>query len=159
MSRRNWKRVTPNSLRDALRLCKDHALEKKNLSVERIADLMGITADLLYKWLSNGRLPAMLIPSYEHICGIDFVTRWLAASAGRLLISVPTGRNASATDMQALQEVLNTAVGQLLQFHAGKSEAHDTLAAIQQAMEGLAWHRGNVEKHLAPEFDFQEDQQ
>ena len=60
MSRRNWKRVTPNSLRDALRLCKDHALEKKNLSVERIADLMGITADVLYKWLSNGRMPAML---------------------------------------------------------------------------------------------------
>ena len=159
MSRRNWKRVTPNSLRDALRLCKDHALEKKNLSVERIADLMGITADLLYKWLSNGRMPAMLIPSYEHICGIDFVTRWLAASAGRLLISVPTGRKASATDMQTLQEVLNTAVGQLLQFYAGKTEAPDTLAAIQQAMEGLAWHRGNVEKHLTPELDFQEDQQ
>ena len=158
MSRRNWKRVTPNSLRDALRLCKDHALEKKSLSVERIADLMGITADLLYKWLSNGRMPAMLIPSYEHICGIDFVTRWLAASAGRLLISVPAGRKASATDMQALQEVLNTAVGQLLQFYAGKTEAPDTLAAIQQAMEGLAWHRGNVEKHLTPELDFQEEQ-
>ena len=151
MSRRNWKRVTPNSLRDALRLCKDHALEKKSLSVERIADL-------LYKWLSNGRMPAMLIPSYEHICGIDFVTRWLAASAGRLLISVPTGRKASATDMQALQEVLNTAVGQLLQFYAGKTEAPDTLAAIQQAMEGLAWHRGNVEKHLTPELDFEEEQ-
>ena len=157
MSRRNWKRVTPNSLRDALRLCKDHALEKKNLSVERIADLMGITADVLYKWLSNGRMPAQLIPSYEHICGIDFVTRWLTASAGRLLISVPTGRKASATDMQALQEVLNTAVGQLLQFYAGKTEAPDTLAAIQQAMEGLAWHRGNVEKHLTPELDFQEE--
>ena len=50
---RNWKRIQPSSLRDALRLCKDHALEKKNYSVERIADLMGITADLLYKWLAN----------------------------------------------------------------------------------------------------------
>ena len=68
------------------------------------------------------------------------------------------GRKASATDMQALQEVLNTAVGQLLQFYAGKTEAPDTLAAIHQAMEGLAWHRGNVEKHLAPELDFQEEQ-
>ena len=41
MSRRNWKRVQPGNLRDALRLCKDFALERKNLSVERIADLTG----------------------------------------------------------------------------------------------------------------------
>ena len=80
MIRRNWKRIQPSSLRDALRLCKDHALEKKNYSVERIADLMGITADLLYKWLANGRMPASAIPAYELITGINFVTRWLAAS-------------------------------------------------------------------------------
>lgn len=153
MSRRNWKRVQPGNLRDALRLCKDYALERKNLSVERIADLMGITVDVLYKWLSNGRMPAQLIPSYEHICGIDFVTRWLAASAGRLLIDIPTGRDANAADMQLLQELLNTAVGQLLQFYSGKSQAQDTLAGIQNAMEGLAWHRSNVQKHLQPELE------
>ena len=39
MIHRNWKRIQPSSLRDALRLCKDHALEKKRYSVERIADL------------------------------------------------------------------------------------------------------------------------
>lgn len=156
MSRRNWKRVRPNNLRDAMRLCKDHALERKNLSVERIADLMGITADLLYKWLANGRMPALLIPSYEHICGIDFVTRWQAAGAGYLLIDIPTGRKTNASDMQTLQELLNTAVGQLLQFYGGKTQADETLGAIQQAMEGLAWHKGNVQKHLEPELDFQE---
>lgn len=158
MSRRNWKRIQPHSLRDALRLCKDHALDKKNYSVERIADLMGITADLLYKWLANGRMPATSIPAYEHICGINFVTRWLAASTGHLMIAIPTGRNASAQDIQQLQEVLNTAVGKLLQFHGGKAEADATLAAIQQGMEGLAWHKGNVEKHLQPEFVFNEEE-
>lgn len=156
MIRRNWKRIQPGSLRDALRLCKDHALERKNYSVERIADLMGITADLLYKWLANGRMPASAIPAYELITGINFVTRWLAASTGHLMIVAPTGRNASATDIQALQELLNTAVGQLLKFHGGNAEADATLSAIQQGMEGLAWHKGNVEKHLQPEFQFNE---
>lgn len=157
MVRRNWKRIQPNSLRDALRLCKDHALEKKNYSVERIADLMGVTADLLYKWLANGRMPAASIPAYEHICGINFVTRWLAASTGHLMIAIPTGRTTTPTDMQALQMLLNTAVGKLLEFHSGQANAADALAAIQQGMEGLAWHKGNVEKHLQPEFQFTEE--
>lgn len=157
MSRRNWKRVHPTSLRDALRLCKDHALDKKNYSVERIADLMGLTSDLLYKWLANGRMPASVIPAYEHICGINYVTRWLAVSAGNLLIDVPSGRHADAEDMQALQELLHTAVGQLLQFYGGKAEAAAALAAIQQGMQGLAWHKINVEKHLQPEFAFTEE--
>ncbi len=151
---RNWKRVQPNSLRDAMRLCKDHALEKKNYTVERIADLMSVTDDLLYKWLANGRMPAACIPAYEHICGINFVTRWLAASTGNLMIAIPSGRSGKAADMQELQELLNTAVGRLLQFYANKVDAESALASIQQGMEGLAWHRANVQKHLQPEFEF-----
>jgi len=157
MFKRNWKRVQPSSLRDALRLCKDHALEKRNYSVERIADLMDVTADLLYKWLSNGRMPASSVPAYEHICGINFVSRWLAASEGYLVIQAPSGRSATAEDMHVLQELLNAATGQLLQFYAGRAEADAVLAAIQQGMEGLAWHKGNVQKHLQPEFEFTEE--
>ena len=157
MSRRNWKRIQPTSLRHALELCKDFAKERHNLSVERIAESMGLTDHwTVYKWIQTGRIPANMIRPYETACGIDYVTRWLAASSGRLLIDIPTGRKADAADMQALQELLNTAVGQLLQFYGGKAEAGDTLAAIQQAMEGLAWHRGNVQKHAQPELDFEE---
>lgn len=156
--RRNWKRAQPNSLRDALRLCKDHAQERKNYSVERIAELMDVTPDLLYKWLSNGRMPVSSVPAYEYICGINFVTRWNAASAGYLIIKAPVGNNASAADMHALQEALNAAAGQLLQFYSGKADADAVLAAIQCGMEGLAWHKGNVEKHAQPEFEFTEDQ-
>lgn len=154
MTRRNWKRIQPHSLRHALELCKDFARERHNLSVERIAERMGMADHwALYKWFQTGRIPANMIPAYEVHCGIDFVTRWLAASAGRLLIEIPTGRNASAEEMQVLQGVLNDTVGQLLQFYAGKADSGDTLAAIGQAMEGLAWHRGNVEKHLQPELE------
>lgn len=157
MSRRNWKRIHPASLRDALRLCKDYALERKNYSVERIADLMDVTADLLYKWLSTGKMPVSAIPAYEHICGINFATRWLATSAGFLVIQQPTGRNAKAADMQVLQELLNIAVGNLLRFYDGRAESAEALASIQQAMEGLAWHKVNVEKHNQPELEFSEE--
>ncbi|MGQ0711005.1 MAG: hypothetical protein ACT4NV_14810 [Rhodoferax sp.] len=157
MARRNWCRIQPTCLRQALELCKDYARERHNLSVERIAERMGVTDHwTVYKWLQNGRIPANLIRPYEAACGIDYVTRWLAASANRLLIDIPTGRNARAADMQALQELLNTAVGQLLQFYGGKADATATLAAIQQAMEGLAWHRSNVAKHQQPELEFEE---
>lgn len=159
MIRRNWKRIQPTSLRQALELCKDHARERHNLSVELIADRMGVPDHwTVYKWIQTGRIPANMIRPYEMACGIDFVTRWIAASAGRLLIEVPTGRAATPADIQALQVLLNTAVGKLLAFHSGETDIAGTLAAIQQGMEGLAWHKGNVEKHLQPEFQFNEDQ-
>lgn len=154
MSRRNWKRVHPNSLRDALRLCKDHALEKYNYSVERIAELMSVTPDVLYKWLATGKMPAIHIPAYEYICGIKLVTRYQATSAGFLVIEPPTGRNVKAADMQVLQELLTTAAGNLLRFYDQRADAAEALASIQQGMEGLAWHKGNVEKHLQPELEF-----
>lgn len=159
MTKRNWKRIQPTSLRHALELCKDYARERHNLSVERIAERMGMTDHwTVYKWIQTGRIPANMIRAYETVCGINYATRWLAASDGSLLIDIPTGRNTTAEDMQTLQAALNDSVGQLLQFYAGKTGAADTLAAIQQAMEGLAWHRGNVEKHLQPELELGGDQ-
>jgi len=158
MTRRNWKRIRPSSLRHALELCKDYAKERHNLSVERIAEHMGLTDHwTLYKWFQNGRMPLNLVRPFEAACGIDFVTRWQTASAGKLLIDIPTGRKADAADMQALQELLNTAVGQLLQFYGGKAEAVDTLTAIHAAMAGLAWHKVNIEKHDQPELDLEEE--
>lgn len=153
MRARNWKRVQPTSLKSALALCKDHAREVKGLSVERIADLMGESADTLYKWLGTGRMPANLVPTYELACGINFVTRWYAASAGLLVFPVPTGRHATADDMQALQGQLHAAVGSLIEFYAGKADQEKALADIRAGMEALAWHHGNVAEHHAPQLD------
>ena len=70
MTIRNWKTYQPSSLRDALKACKDYALAKRNLSVERIAERMGLEDHwALYKWLSNGRMPAVSIHPYELACG------------------------------------------------------------------------------------------
>lgn len=157
MELQNWNYIRPLNLRHALELTKDYARDVHNLSVERVAERMGMADHwTLYKWFQNGRMPIALVPAFEVACGIDFVTRWLASSSNRLLIAIPTGRQASAQDILALQEVLHMATGQLLQFYSGKATAVDALSAIHLAMEGLAWHRENIEKHSQPELEFHE---
>jgi hypothetical protein len=158
MSRRNWKKLQPTSLRHALELCKEFARERHNLSVERIAERMG-EADhwTLYKWLQNGRMPAVQIPVYEAACGIDYVTRWLAGASGKLLITIPTGRKLKASDVQELQMELHRAVGTLINFYQGDAKAEDTLSAIVNSMESLAWHKGNVEQHDQPQLELGND--
>lgn len=153
MPRRDWKLVVPASLLDAFRLCKDYARERRNLSVERIAELMGVTADALYKWLATGRMPANLIPPYEHVCGINFVSRHLAATGNYLVVPMPTGRLVSPTEIQQLQALLNTAVGKIIEFAAGQAEPEQALAAIQSGMGAMAWHHHNIRKSHQPELE------
>ncbi|MBH8611925.1 hypothetical protein I4N56_014065 [Pseudomonas mohnii] len=156
MSRRRWKSVQPTSLRHALELCKDFAKEAHNKGVERIADEMGLADHwALYKWLQTGRMPANLIRPYERVCQCNYVTRWIAASAGCLTIEMPTGRQCAAQDTQALQEVLTAAAGKLLAFYAKSCSADETLAAVQVAMESLAWHRGNVSQTQHPQLELE----
>lgn len=154
MTRRNWKALRPTSLRQALECCKDHAKDRLNRSVERIAEEMGLADHwAIYKWIETGRIPAVLIRPFETACGIDYVTRWLAASESRLLIDLPKGHTATPVEMGELQATAHEAVGQLFKFYAGTASADEALAAVQQALEGFAWHRRNIEKHPQPELD------
>lgn len=156
MSRRNWKQVRPISAIDALRLCKEYAQVKKNLSVERIADRMGVTHDSLYKWLATGRMPAILIPAFENVCGCSFASVWLVTSAGKLVIDMPTGR---ATTPEGLMDV-NTSCAAALQlltaFYASPQAAdpEETLAALRTHLQQVAFHHHNVASYATPELDF-----
>lgn len=152
MSRRNWKSYRPTSLLDAMRACKDFALDRKHLSVERIADLMGVTADALYKWLATGRMPAVSVPTFELVCGVSFVSDWLTHSAGKIVMPIPLGRT-DANDVQSLQAVLHAATGALIEFYSGRLDVATTQAQLMAGMEALAWHRGNVEKFEQPELE------
>ncbi len=154
--RRDWKRVRPGNLREAFRLCKDHARERRNLSVERIADLMGISADLLYKWLSNGEMRACLIPLFESVCGLHLVTEHLAAFGSRLVIDIPTGAKPARPDFNALQLSFSQAIALLVQFYEGHADQAETQAALTGILSGLAWHRENVERFRQPELEFGE---
>ena len=55
--------------------------------------------------------------------------------------------------MNALQAMTTDAVGALIAFAAGQAQAEDVIAATTRAMEGLAWHRANAEKHHQPELE------
>lgn len=157
MTRRNWKRARPNSLTAALRLCKEYAQERKNLSVEGIADRMGVSHDVLYKWLGSGRMPAMLLPAYEVVCGAHFASAWLASCAGKLVIDMPAGRTATPADMVALNSGFAQALQLLTDFYSqpGRTDPADTLAALHQHLQQVAWHHANVSNHATPELEFE----
>lgn len=151
--KRNWKLLSPHNLRDSFRLTKDHGIAEKRLSVERQAELLGKSPDWLYKCLADGSMPANMIAGYESICGADFVSRYLSVSAGKLVIEAPVGRQCDATDIQALQEILNSTVGKLLAFHAGRIEADEVITSTTDAMRKLAWHRQNAAEFAQPTLD------
>lgn len=156
MTRRNWKRWQPASLRDALKGCKDFAQERHNLSVERIAERMGLEDHwALYKWIANGRMPAVLLPAYEHACGINLVARWMAATDGKLLVDMPRGRQAQPADMVELNTGFAQALQLLTDFYAGGGQADPTatLEALRNHLQQVAAHHLNVTNFTQPELD------
>lgn len=152
MARRNWKGYRASNLREAMKACLDFAEDRHNRGTERVADLMGESQWSLYKWVANGNLPLRLVRPFEHACGCQFVTEWMAASAHRLLIEFPTGRRASPADVHDLQDACNGAVGALIAFARGESTQTETLAAITTAMERLAYEHAQVSTHAQPEL-------
>lgn len=161
MPRVNWNKVQPTSITHAIELCALYAREKRNLSVERIAELMGQPSHhSLYKWMAEGRMPAVLIRPFEHACGAAYVSRYLAHSAQYLTLKIPSGAKADARGINALQESLTGAVSALLAFHDARLSQEECIAALTGALENLAWHRANVEKTDCPELSlFEEDAQ
>ncbi|GAB2182638.1 hypothetical protein DLREEDagrD3_28610 [Denitratisoma sp. agr-D3] len=153
MKMRNWKRVRPHSLLNAMQLCVDFARERHNRSIERIADLMGVQSHTLYKWLGTGRMPANLIRPFENACCCNYVTWWLAHGAHKLLIDIPLGRKATEMDVAQLQESISEATTTLIRFYSSNASIDDTIAQLTVALEGLAWHRENVSRQATPELD------
>lgn len=154
---RRLNQAQPTSLREAMKLCLDHAREKHNRSVERIGDLMGLSSHWqIYKWLENGRLPSILIHPFELACGADFITRYLAHSSGKLTIDIPVGKTASTKDLNRLQADFSDAFGLLVRFYDQGEHPEETMSALLTLMEHLGWHRVNIPKHEFPELDFRQ---
>lgn len=157
MKRPNWKRLRPTNFSHAMELCLEHARAAHNRSVDRVADLMGLPNKwIIYKWMESGRMPGNLIPGFENVCGIGYVTQWLAQAAHKLLIDIPTGRNATSKDIHDLQAIAHEAIGLLMRFYQNQASADETLGALNCLMQDLAWHRINVEKFSQPELDLEE---
>jgi hypothetical protein len=137
-----------------MELCVQHALEKRNLSVDGIADLMGESNKwTLYKWIENGRIPAIKIRPFEHACGVDFVTEYLAHSANKLVLGMPTGRRAEHREVNELGAFMAATQTLIYKYLDGESKADETAGAITKLMEDLAFQRGNIEKGTQPELE------
>tara|TARA_R110002050_G_scaffold269917_1_gene412453 strand:- start:63812 stop:64300 length:489 start_codon:yes stop_codon:yes gene_type:complete len=148
-----WKKLQATSLKEAFRLDKEYAREIKRLTVPAIAELMGASEDSLYKWLSNASMPTNLVPSYEHICGIDFITQYLAIRSHKLLIDIPTGRQAAEIGLAEFQQLSADTTSLLVKHYQNGGEIDQTVEALTKLMAGAAFHRANIKTQPELEFD------
>ena len=156
---RHWKRIRPNSITHAMELCIEYKrAHARQFSMERLADALGQnTTSVVYKWMSTGRLPSVLIRAFENYCGIDYISQYLALSGHKLLIDIPSGRKASNKELNEFALASNETTGLLMKFYVGESTADETLAAMTSLMSSLAWHQKNIEKNDQPEFNFESE--
>lgn len=148
-----WKRLQPSNLKESLRYCKEHARQFKRLTVPAIAELIGVSDDVLYKWLSNGSIPLNHLPAYEHVCGVDYVTQYQASRHHKLLIDIPVGKAASEIGVAELQQVSAEAMSLLIKFYRDGDNVEKTVEALTQLMGGIAFHRENIQTQ--PELEFE----
>lgn len=158
MSYINWKKAKATNLPEAFWLVKEHAKAKKNLSVARIAELMGLDDEsILYKWMKHGSMPVNKIASFEHVCGANYVSVYLASSDNKMLIDIPRGKALKPVSVINMQTAFNHAVTLLMQCAVGKSTAEETVVALTSSMSDLAYHRENVQKQSMPELNFESE--
>lgn len=131
------------------------ALGKKRISADRAAELLGTSVATYYKWLEECRMPADKLALIEHIADNHAVTRYFAHRGHLMVIDIPRGKGADASDINALQGVLNNAAGALIAFMAHEIDAAETMSRLTTGMEALAYYREDVRKHAAPELDLE----
>lgn len=151
-SPRDNRLCRPACMQDAVEACVLHAQRTKRMSVDMIADLVGESRWTVYKWIQTGNVPSRKIPGFEHACGAHYVTHYLAAAARKVVIDIPTGRLAGASDVHAVQDACTAAIGALIAFGQRKADAQQTLDAITVAIERLAFERENVSRNDQPEL-------
>lgn len=154
MNRQIWKNRIPNSVTQAIEGCLVNAQQHKQMSVERIADFMGLSSHwALYKHSSNGRIPAVLVRPFERVCGVNLITRYLAYSDNKMLFDVPTGRKATERELVELQAKFAEATSKLLDFYESGKTPDEVNGLLTTLLEDIAWHRANVNQAAQPTFD------
>lgn len=153
MIKRNWKNMQPISTSQAMELCLLYAKERHNLSIDQVADRMGVNKWTLYKWIAKGNPPINMIRSFEHGCQSPaYVTRHLCHSAHLMAIDIPSGKKAQAHDVNELQLSCTQAMEAVIKFTNGDMDADTAIQSLTQTIENLAYQRGNIRKHTQPDL-------
>jgi hypothetical protein len=141
-----------NSISDAVQLSLDFALRKHNRGTKRIAELMGVKIDTLYKWFSRDGMPINMLGAFENACGTMYVTEYLCAQAHLLAVEMPTGRKLTQTTVLELQKSFTDTTGLLIGFHSTGQDGAETALALTGLMGEIGWHRANVERCTQPDL-------
>jgi len=152
MTKTNWNRIIPHSLVQALELTREHGKEKRQLSVQRLADHLGSGDSSVYKWLGCATLPVNKLIALEQACGKNYVTQYLAHSQGFLLVKAPTGRKAENKELTDMQVFMTQVSALLINSYHGHQDVQQTLDGIKKLMEDLAFHQRNIEKLDEPQM-------
>lgn len=145
------------SLEHAFELCEDTASARRR-PAKVMAELMGVSRATYGRWTTECEMPANRIRQFETLCGATYVSEWLAMAGGeRIVVDIPSGRAATAVDVNRLQALLTDAVGLIIRHAEGDTDPATAVAAILAGQAGLAWHKANIEKHAQPELAFMED--
>lgn len=139
-------------------MCKDYAKHRHNLSVERIADDMGMTASRLYQHLENGDMPFNRVRSFQRACRCNYVTQYMAYGDNCMLVPIPSAQKIDDDKLVHISATYSRALNLLTTFHQNGQDPDVVIEALTAHMETTAWHRANVEKHQQPEFDFERDE-
>jgi hypothetical protein len=154
MTKTYWKRIVPHSMVKALNLTKEHGKQKNNLSVQRIADQLGASDACLYKWLGDATMPVNKVIAFEDVCGMPFITQYLAHSQGYLLVPAPTGRKAQHKDLNELQLYMAKVVAKIIEVNQDECTAQEAIDAIKVLMQDLAFQQRNVAVTDMPQEEF-----
>ncbi|MBB4867202.1 hypothetical protein HNP46_006113 [Pseudomonas nitritireducens] len=135
----------------AMKRCFQEAKANRQMSAERVADVLGVNVWRLYKWLETGRLPISYIPAFERACGAHYVTEALAKANHAVVADFPAGRRPSAAEFHAVQVKLLAATGALVDLEMGKASAEEADEAIWAALQALSSQMLNVKSMADPQ--------
>lgn len=153
MAARTWKPIRPaHSIGHATEMCLEEAMRRKNRSMKTVAGLMGMKYDTLHAWLGEWRMPVCKVAAFEHACGAHYLSDFLAAQAGRLVVATPS-RRATALDLAALQVLNGEVLTLLMRCYQSQATPQETADALTGLICELAFHRANVARMDAPELD------
>lgn len=147
----------PGSMQEAIRFCLDHAIRRHRRSVAQVGELIGVSEWAIYKWMHEGSMPSVRIRPFEFACGATFVTEHLAASAGALLVTIPTGRQANAEQVNDLHATVVDALRHLTRYYSEPTEevADQAVRRLTDALREIASHRENVQRSQEPELELE----
>ena len=142
----------PSSLDEAIQRCIDHASNKLRRPPKVLADLMGVELKTLYRWLAENSMPLNRLRQFETFCGAHHISDYMAVAAGRLPITMPSGRKAKVEDLAEVQASFAEAVALLARFYQSGEAIEETVSALTLTLTQVAWQRENVLMHATPEL-------